>query len=505
MISRRSVLGMIGAAPLAAAQIHGGQGGSTLDARIRSIINRPEFRGARWGMKFAWPETNEAIYSIVPDQPFTAGSAAKVFTEGTVFSTLGPEYRFRTKACRTGPVVDGVLKGDLVLVAGGDLLIGGRIRPDGTLTVPSPDHTYGSEPPIPGDPLRVLRELAWRVAARGVRRIAGRIVMDASLFREDRREIGTGGGPVAISPMLVNDNVVDVTVLPGREVGAPGVLRPSPRTEYVEIRNEVRTVAAVDAPAAAKLAFTDDAANPDGTRTVRLTGEVPMGEIRYRAYFVPEPVRFAEQLFTEALRDTGVVTEAGPRIAAEAGSGQARDPLAEHVSPPLSEAVKVMLKASSNLHTVTFPYLVGAIVGGESENPTAVYEAYRRRLFEHAGVDPDVSDYSADFFTTFLAHQKRQPYFREYRDALPIMGRDGTLEQVQPNSPAAGHVYAKTGSGRATPNNPMASKALAGYIELPNGQTVTFAEFMELDANVVPVETDEAMGEIVTAVYETFR
>jgi D-alanyl-D-alanine carboxypeptidase/D-alanyl-D-alanine-endopeptidase (penicillin-binding protein 4) len=185
------------------------------------------------------------------------------------------------------------------------------------------------------------------------------------------------------------------------------------------------------------------------------------------------------------------------------------------VSPPLSEEVKVMLKASSNVHTVTFPYLVGAIAGHDSATPKATYERYRRELFVAAGLEPDpvgaaVGTYSADTFIRFLAHLTRRPYFARYRQALPIMGRDGTLAGNQPASPAAGHVYAKTGTGvMYTPTGgAMVNKALAGYIELPNGRWLTFAQFMRqaaaLDAAMgLADQAQEAMAEVATAVYET--
>jgi D-alanyl-D-alanine carboxypeptidase len=107
--------------------------------RIEEIMRRPEFQNAHWGMQFYSPDTNQVIYSINSDQLFQPASAVKVFVAGSAFHALGPDYLFRTQVYRTGPVVDGVLKGDLVLVAGGDLLLGGAYNP--TVRWPFPTRT----------------------------------------------------------------------------------------------------------------------------------------------------------------------------------------------------------------------------------------------------------------------------------------------------------------------------------------------------------------------------
>ncbi|MFI7639744.1 D-alanyl-D-alanine carboxypeptidase/D-alanyl-D-alanine-endopeptidase [Nonomuraea sp. NPDC049400] len=491
---------------------HGGTGGPAIDARIQEIIRRPEFQGSRWGMKVSSLHSGEDLYSMNTDQLFIAGSSFKIFPAGTAFSTLGGGYRFRTRVYRTGPVARGVLKGDLVLVAGGDLLLGGRVQRDGTLSLPDPDHTYNARP-LAGDPLGTIRGLARQVRARGIRRVEGGVLVDASLFREGLEDIFSDGVKAAVSPMMVNDNVVDVSVRPGARVGAPGLVRLSPDTGYVRIANEVTTIAADRAAHARRLTFTGDVANPDGTRQVRLVGDVVLGgKEQFIAYHVPGPTRFAEIAFTTALGDAGIGVDAAAGRGRPAAYDNPRNLLAEQVSLPLSEEVKVMLKVSSNVHTVHFPYLVGAIAGRDAHNAKRRGEELQSRLFQQAGLNPNppgAADvrYTPDFFIGFLRHMARQRYFREFHQALPIMGRDGTLADVEVGSPAAGHVHAKTGTaGTTSPDTgePLVAKALAGYIDLPGGSRTAFAAFMEqrpTSADLLDA-AGQALGEIATAVYE---
>jgi D-alanyl-D-alanine carboxypeptidase/D-alanyl-D-alanine-endopeptidase (penicillin-binding protein 4) len=523
-LSRRSVLGLLGAVPLAAAAVSavrpaqaagrataaGSAPNTALAAEIEQIMARPEFRGAQWGAEFFALDSKESIYELNAEKLFVAGSSSKVFVGGTAMLVLGADRRLATRVYRTGPVRGGVLKGDLVLVAGGNLLLSGRLRRDGSLRLPEADHTYSTTPgavPIGGDPLQELRGLAAQIARSGVKRVEGRVLVDTSLFSEGSEKLANNI-TATISPIMVNDNVVDVMVKPGPGSGKPAVLRISPSTDYVQIVNKVQTIAAADAASARPLTFTGDERRSDGSHTVTLTGDIPAGsEGLFRAYFVPEPAVFAAFLFRKVLHQAGVRV-----LEKKAGTGE-RKLIAQYAGPALPQQLKPMLKVSSNLHTETFPYLVGAIAGGDAANAKEAGQRLRQEIFTKAGFDPAPpgsanNNYTPRYFTRFLAYMAGQPHFAGYHDALPILGKDGSLTDVQPDSPAAGHVYAKTGTSQGGTNGAgMVRKALAGYVELPNGRMLTFAAFVSMPANgeqeqrEVADLTGQALGEIAASAY----
>jgi D-alanyl-D-alanine carboxypeptidase/D-alanyl-D-alanine-endopeptidase (penicillin-binding protein 4) len=488
---------------------------------VEAIMRRYSFQGARWGAQVADLGTGEIAYALNSDQLFNPGSSYKVFPGGTAFTALGPDHRFRTRVHRTGPVHRGVLRGDLVLVAGADLLLSGRIRRNGTVALPEPDHSYDRSPgvgPIGGDPLQELRRLAAQVAERGIRRIEGRVLVDARLFRESTEKMANGGVDMTVSPIMVNDNLVDVAVSPGRRAGTPASIRITPQNDYVRIVNRVTTIPAADAASARRLEFGDDIVAADGTRTVTLSGEIPLGSAGlFKVYYVPEPIAFAQALFTRTLRDKGIHATTDLTAAPDPGVRHLdRTKLAEHVSPPLTEELKVMLKVSSNPHTVVWPYVVGAVAGGQPEQAKAAGLRLQHELFQRAGLDPtppgsDRDLYTPDFFVRFLAHMARQPHFRRYRQMLPILGRDGSLRNTLPESPASGHVFAKTGTSMSVggPHAGDVRKALAGYVDLPGGRGLVFSAFVEA-TTTSPAEVESlseqaglALGEIAAAAYTT--
>ncbi len=523
-----SGVSLIASAALASRSVHAQSPGSSvvatnaLASRINAIVDRPEYRHALFGIEIFSLDTHESIYQLNADKFFVPGSTTKLLTEGTVLELLGPDHRFHTRVYRTGPVDrDGTLDGNLVLLAAGDPDLSNRVQPDGSLAFENEDHSYGGSPDtraVPGDPLLVLRELARQVRQRGIRAVHGSVIVDASLFPEGERELGTG---VVISPIVVNDNVVDVYVAPGKTPGDSVVLQISPETPYVRFVNRATTSVADSAP---NINWASDSTAPDGSHVVVVTGTVPAGKQRILfTWPVDEPTRFAEVAFAQALGAEGVrarAIEATRHLDIASLARRYTDSMvvAEHVSPPLSEEVKVTLKVSQNLHASMGPFLLGALLAHDGSAKAGFAE--ERRFLKQAGLDlsgASQSDgaggsahFTPDFMVHFLAYMAAQKDFSLYYAALPVLGRDGTLWNIQVGSPAAGHVHAKTGTYERDDllNDLMMvdGKGLAGYMTTVDGRRLAFAVY----ANNVAAGTDpdaitrgvgQALGEIAVAAY----
>jgi len=519
---------ILAASPAGAQSLPGGAAVATpatapLAQRIDAIVSRPEFRHSIFGIEFYDLSSGKPIYSRNGDTFFVPGSTTKLLTMGTALELLGADYRFHTRIYRTGPVSStGTLNGDLVLVASGDANLSGRIQPDGTLAFENEDHTYDGSPDtraVPGDPLLVIRELAAQVRAHGITKIRGRVLVDATLFPEGERELGTG---VVISPIVVNDNLVDVTIAPGHSPGDSVTMHVSPATSYVRFINHATTASADSTP---HIRWASDVTGPDGSHTVTVTGHMPAGKPAILfSYAEPSPSRFAQVTLVEALRANGVTatlpapgdTAGFTRLAA---SYTAANAVADHVSPPLSEDVKVTLKVSQNLHASMMPYVLGAILGHKGTAQAGFDQ--ERGFLQKAGLDLSGASqgdgaggsahFTPDFMVHFLAYMAARPDFPKYLASLPILGRDGTLWNIDVTSPAAGQVHAKTGTyGRDDLLNRsmmVDGKGLAGYLTTVDGRKLAFAIY----ANNVPVSlapdaitavVGQALGEIAAAAYD---
>ena len=509
---------------LLATYVHG-QVAGTLAQRVQIIMARPEFKHSHFGIEFYSVDRKRIIYAMNEQQLFVPGSTTKLLTEGTALELLGGDYRFHTRVYRTGKLKNiGTLKGDLVLVASGDPDLSNRIQPDGTLAFENEDHSYGGPDSkgLPGDPLLVIHELAQQVKARGIKRVEGRVLVNTSLFPEGNRELGTG---VVLSPIVVNDNVVDVIVSAGPAEGSPATLQISPKTAYVQIVNNVRTAKAGTNP---DLNYEDEKRNFSGNWSVTLTGRIPVGTSAMNSYPVPEPSRYAAVLLTEALEQAGIRIKVPKNLAAtdvQAPSAKygSEDVVAEHVSPPFKEDVKITLKVSQNLHASMMPTLLGALVskkegkGAEQAGFDLEHEfLHKANLDLSAAAQSDGAGgnafFTPDFMVSYLKYLHEQKDFEDFYRGLPVLGRDGTLFKIQVNSPAAGHVHAKTGTydvyNALGKNLMLTGKGLAGYMETAEGEHLIFALYV----NMVPLSMDpeaaqtiagQALGEITAAAYET--
>jgi D-alanyl-D-alanine carboxypeptidase/D-alanyl-D-alanine-endopeptidase (penicillin-binding protein 4) len=409
-----------------------------------------------------------------------------------------------------------VLEGDLVLVASGDPNLSGRSRADETLAFTDMDHAYASVLPataVEGDPLAVLRDLARQVATRGIRAVRGSVRVDARLFPEGAHEHGTG---VTISPIALNDNVVDVFLSPGAAIGEPARLRISPDTTYARFENAATTVA----EGTAQLTF-DAQRDEDGSFTVTARGSTSItAPERLFVYAVESPGRFAAHAFAGALREAGVDVRVAPPDGVSAEVGAESHLVAEHVSPPFSEAVKVTLKVSQNLHAAMMPYLVGAELGGDHDSSDATGFGRMAALLTGAGLDLSEaaqSDgeggpgalFSARFLTRFLVWMSQRDDFPAFEAALPVLGRDGTLAHTLRDSPMAGKLRAKTGTlalGNALGGGyVIMGKGLAGYLTTASGRKLAFAVFANHVSTPPEMESvlriGDDLAEMAEAVY----
>src|SRR6185312_16766067 len=110
-------------------------------ADIKAVFDKPAYKNAIWGLRVVDLGAGKELIDLRPNCNFYIGSVRKIFSVGQLLNQVGPTHRYNTPVYRHGEMdAGGVVHGDIVLVASGDLTMGGRTNPDGTVAVSNFDH-----------------------------------------------------------------------------------------------------------------------------------------------------------------------------------------------------------------------------------------------------------------------------------------------------------------------------------------------------------------------------
>ncbi|WP_018091539.1 MULTISPECIES: D-alanyl-D-alanine carboxypeptidase/D-alanyl-D-alanine-endopeptidase [unclassified Streptomyces] len=469
------LIGLIQAAPSAPRR--------ELDPRIASIMRKPDYRHAQWGLLQQDPQTGKVTQSRYAGQFFIPGSAAKLFSVSGTWHTLGGDHHFVTPVHAVGQRRNATLKGDLDLVAQGDLTLGGRTRKDGTVAFTAIDHTYANDVPgatlTPQDPLAGIDQLARQVRQSGIRRVDGDVVIDARLFQLD-----PALNPVP-TPLIINDNVIDLLSTPGAGPGAPAGLDWRPKVAPYHVTSSVRTVAAGTA------SDINVSSSADGTR-IQLSGTIAAGSAPVlRVAAIKDPNAFGRTALIEALKRAGVEVRAkavGPNRARQLPRSYQGAPIvARYTSPSYAQYAKLILKVSHNLGANLGMCLMATSKGStDCEAGFPVLATFLERakvdrkavqLADGRGGNP-ADRTTPRALAQILTYWQRTPEAQRFRTSLPILGVDGTLADSCRNCPSRGKVFAKTGTaaGGDLLNDRLAvgAETTAGYLETRKGHYDVF-------------------------------
>ncbi len=396
-----------------------------------------ELEGAQIGIYIEDGRTTEEAFSSHKKMHFQIGSLVKMATAYGALKTLGSAYRYETHLAHTG-VIDknGVLKGDIVVVGGGDPTLNAESIP----------------------------EWGFAVKKHGIHAIQGRVLVDASCFETlgaspywEYRDLGNyyAAGASGIS---INHNQYTVSFRPSDIRGNPAeVISIEPKIPSLVYSNEVRTAEA----------GSGDQAYIFGSEYSPLhifRGTVPQGKnIFLIKGAIPDPARFCGDALT---RHLGLKKH--PKvIRSKEKSVEKYEVIQTKKSPQLRQIVREMIERSDNLYA---EHLIRSIGNGMSEEGLSTLTT----LLKESGVSLHLKDGCGAARSNLASPEQMTRLVRFFRgneegqiiiDALPEWGVSGTLAKLP--SIQGARVFAKTGSMSNVFN-------VAGIISLQDGRTYNF-------------------------------
>ncbi|MGE5243927.1 MAG: D-alanyl-D-alanine carboxypeptidase/D-alanyl-D-alanine-endopeptidase [Betaproteobacteria bacterium] len=449
---------------------------------IDALLDAPALQRSYWGVAVRSLDSGDTLYAHDAGKLLMPASNLKIVTLAAAADRLGWDYAYETRLFAAGREADGELHGDLLVVGSGDQI------------------GAGDRPTQPFD------DWAAALRARGIRRIAGRIIGDDNAWDDETLGFGwswddlSEGYAAAVGPLQFGEDSVLVAITPGPEEGASAAVTATPAGGVV-IRNDVWTSAAGSVTAV-------EVGRPLGGDEILLRGNLPAGSATIlRRVAVDNPTRFFVTMLRQTLVHDGVDV-AGPAVdiddVRDAPSRSGATLVADYRSPPLSELAVRLMKASQNQYAETLLKTVAAAAG------TPTFATGRRLALETVerwGVAPGaivmadgsgLSRYNyvtADALVTILAHVDADPRLKApFEAALPSAGEDGTLAARFAGTPAAGNARAKTGSMTSV-------RALSGFLRTAGGERVAFS-ILANNFDVPPDEIVKAIDAVVVRLAE---
>ncbi|MEP6717927.1 MAG: D-alanyl-D-alanine carboxypeptidase/D-alanyl-D-alanine-endopeptidase [bacterium] len=447
-----------------------------LQSRISEILRRPELAPAIVGIKVASLATGKILFEQNANKLLSPASNMKLYTVATAIDRLSPEYHFVTSVYAPAkPDASGILHGDLTIYGRGDPSIAARFN---------------------GDYFKGLDDLAGRIAAAGVKRVEGNLVGDESYFVGP--PFGSGwqwedlqwGFGAEVSALSINDNLVNLSITPGRQVGASAIVSIEPPDPLLTINNRLTTAAR----GSRRNLMVYRGPTSD---VVEIQGSMALDDPGFSGRLgVTRPAMLFVYLLRSSLAKKGVVisgktlTIAPALSMAAVNTGTAPTGLVELTnlqSPPFSAIAAQTLKPSQNLYAELILRTLGKVAApsgstrtdAESTSESNGVEVVKTFLRE-TGVDAsalalsDGSGLSRDDMVTaeatlqLLTYMRRHRYATAFREALPIAGVDGTIRNRMKGTPAQNNLRAKTGELRS-------ASSLSGFVTTAAGEELVFS------------------------------
>jgi serine-type D-Ala-D-Ala carboxypeptidase/endopeptidase (penicillin-binding protein 4) len=424
------------------------------------LANAPAIRGAHVGVLAVDTKSGSPLYERNAGDAFQPASTLKLVVGSAALEKLGPAFHFTTRGyvAASSPAI---------------LLLGG------------------------GDPFLTTADLAAFADSIAQLRLPS-VSLAVAAGRYDAQPHAPGWSwddfaydyAAPISALTLNENVVHIEVAPGARAGDPAHVTSAPLAAAVAGMSSSLLVS--NAPSILPAALTL-AAGSESTLDVSHLGNdiLVSGGIAAGAApesldaAVPDASAYAEEVASELLRarhlSVGGPDDTFPFIGVLRGSSEAPSDVRlvwSHDSPPFAEFLGPRFWIpSDNLVAELLLKELGYETGG-APGTSEKGAAFERTWLQSAGVDPatttladgsGLSQYdriTPRDLVAILQHDWNGPNRELVLNSLPVGGARGTIEGIA-GTPAAGRVFAKTGSM-------MHVRGLAGYLATEHHGAVTF-------------------------------
>jgi D-alanyl-D-alanine carboxypeptidase/D-alanyl-D-alanine-endopeptidase (penicillin-binding protein 4) len=442
-----------------------------------------------WGFCVMTADSGKIIASNNPQLSLMPASTLKLLTTGAALGLLGPDFKYETKIEYDGTYdsLNGIIHGNVYITGCGD-------------------PTFNSDRFKQPDTLSVFASLPFRLTRKGIKKIEGNIIGDASCFSDNPipddwtwSDIGQYYG-AGVCGLAYADNSVSL-YFDSSNGDSCTLTKTDPVPPNVVYRSKVIA---------------------DGKKDEALVYGAPFGNIYYiygnipaqrKDYEVkaadPDPayqcaVDFFNNVSAIGIKISGKATTVRKmQIAGEKYSNK-RKKLTSVKSHPLSEIVHETNLHSDNIYAEQLLCTLGMLKGdsGTTEAGIRIVKNYWQSL----GVNLDglyLKDgcglSRSDLVTTTIEAsvlQKiyNQKWYSVFDASLPVAGQSGSMASLGKGTLAENNMHAKTGYINH-------ARGYAGYVKTKSGKLLCFS-LLANNYTCSPTEMKKRLEKVLVAMAE---
>ena len=422
---------------------------------------------------------NTVVMSHGAERSMQPASTMKIVTTAVGLEQLGPTFRGRTELRTSADVINGVLKGDLILRGGADT-------------------DFNAD---------VLAHMLQTLRNQGIHTIKGDLILDRQLFQPARPDIGAPPFDesaefrynVIPDALLLNTNMLDIELSSTTQQLKLLML---PELDNVTISSDMQLVKGNCARWEDGWRPPEYVRGPNGRLQVILHGTFPQNCKKATSINVLDRNDYADKLFRTTWKRLGGTISGSVREAAATGLPPTAEPvgtrmLADHVARALPEVLRDINKSSDNTLARTLFLSIGSLQGDGwlGSRPAAMTApedtaTRSRRVIQewmqrhNINTENMLIDNGSGLSRTgriapaqlagVLQAMQQSVWGPEFQSSLPIVALDGTMRKRLLGSPAAARARIKTG----TLKNVV---AIAGYVPDANNQQCVVVAMINSD------------------------
>jgi len=458
-------------------------------SEIEHLKKDNALKNAVWSVSVLNLKKDSVLASYNTNLSLVPASTLKIVTTGAALQLLGADFKFETKIQYDGilDTLTGVLKGNIYIKGGGD---------------PTLNSEYFK------DTLSLAEKWAKIIKDKGIRKIEGAIVGDASIFENNSipsqwiwGDIGNyyGAGACGLS---YNDNKFTIYFNSGANGTSTEIIKVSPKIENIELINHVTA------------GGTGDNAYVYGTPYSNyrvLEGTIPANKSKYEVdATIPDPALFCAEMLNNALGNLNVkISENATtvRILMEQNkfNSTERKTIHTHYSPVLEKIIYYTNLKSNNLyaeHLLKYISYKKNGLGKTTDGADLITAFWKSKGVDVSGFYMnDGSGLSrANVITTKMQTDvlnliSKDKSFSVFYNSLPVAGKSGSLGGLCENTFAENNLRAK--SGYIT-----RARGYCGYVKNRKGETLCFSVLAN-NYNCTPTEMKKKLEKLLIAIAET--